>query len=78
MSNPAVINLAETETDIGFFRIEDNIGESIHLHLGDFRYDLTIKEFLSLSDDLKNVIDGFIHQIIQWSFCPDGGERCLI
>lgn len=61
MSNPAVINLAETETDIGLFRIEDNIGESIHLHLGEFRYDLTIKEFLSLSDDLGNVIDGFIN-----------------
>lgn len=48
MSNPGVILLAAHTKSSGCFekiRIEDNIGESIHIHLDDFRIDLTIKEF---------------------------------
>lgn len=61
MSNPAVINLIETKTSLGIFRIEDNIGEAIHLHLGDIRYDLTIEEFCRLSKDISEALTNFLN-----------------
>ena len=60
MSNPAVITLAEMKSAIAGFnrlQIEDNIGEAIHLHLGPFRLDLTIKEFLALADNMRSSLD---------------------
>lgn len=53
MSNPAVICLAEvsgTKANQKSIRIEDNLGESIHIHIDDHRLDLTIEEFAILSD----------------------------
>jgi hypothetical protein len=56
MSNPAVITLVtEHITRLGTLKIEDNIGESIHIHLGDFRFDLTLSEFGVLVADIEGL-----------------------
>ena len=68
MSNPAVITLADASGKKGKFKrfvIEDNIGESMHLHIDNMRVDFTIKEFLEFSqmirDSLKDLdfLDGY-------------------
>lgn len=56
MSNPSVFELARTEIEGSQIIIEDNIGEAIHLHIGAFRIDLTIKEFKELSEKLEKVL----------------------
>jgi hypothetical protein len=56
MSNPAVITLVNTSDKKGKFKrfvIEDNIGESIHLHIENMRVDFTIKEFLEFSQMIR-------------------------
>ncbi|WP_456379215.1 hypothetical protein [Lutibacter sp.] len=62
MSNPAVIILVDTKTtSSGRFKVEDNIGEAIHIHYDNFRIDLTINEFLNftnvIEESLNNLID---------------------
>lgn len=68
MSNPAVIVLANKHTHDGVFKrfvIEDNIGESIHIHIDNMRMDFTVDEFLAFSSTIRdsleslNVIPGF-------------------
>jgi len=52
MSNPAVITLADSSSRKGKFKrfvVEDNIGESVHLHIDNMRVDFTINEFLEFS-----------------------------
>lgn len=52
MSNPAVITLSNASSRKGKFKrfvIEDNIGESVHLHIDSMRFDFTINEFLEFS-----------------------------
>ena len=61
MSNPAVITLAQVQTKCGEFSVEDNLGESIHLHLGDFRWDITINDLDSLSKELAVSLEMFIN-----------------
>jgi hypothetical protein len=79
MSNPAVIMLTNTTTNSGGrFKVEDNIGESMHIHYDNFRIDLTIKEFLEFSEvieeslanllnnnsfNIKNFDPSFLHDI---------------
>ncbi|MCD7956945.1 MAG: hypothetical protein LUG93_14600 [Lachnospiraceae bacterium] len=63
MSNPAVVTLASIETELGNFRVEDNLGEAIHLHLNDFRYDLSIKEFMTLAMNVNNVMLDYTSEI---------------
>lgn len=63
MSNPAVITLAEIETSVGIFRVEDNIGEAIHLHFGEFRYDLTVAEFLRLVLEIEEMMKEYTSHI---------------
>ena len=47
MSNPAV-KLLSSETIKGKrFQVEDNLGEAIHIHIGDLRICMTVKEYLS-------------------------------
>ena len=56
MSNPAVITLANASSRKGKFKrfvIEDNIGESMHLHIDNMRVDFTIKEFLEFSQMIR-------------------------
>jgi len=56
MSNPAVITLASLNgrnNTFKRFQIEDNIGESIHLHVDNMRIDLSVNEFLDFSDKVR-------------------------
>ena len=56
MSNPAVITLDNASNKNGKFKrfvIEDNIGESMHLHIDNMRVDFTIKEFLEFSKMIR-------------------------
>ena len=61
MSNPGVITLdSEKSKKDNFkrFEVEDNIGESIHLHIDNMRIDFTINEFLDFSKLIKESIAG--------------------
>jgi hypothetical protein len=60
MSNPGVIildNESSNKGKINRFVVEDNIGESIHLHIDDMRVDFTIDEFLTFSDAIRESLD---------------------
>lgn len=57
MSNPAVFELAQSVIDNQKICIEDNIGESIHLHIGLVRIDMTVNEFRTFSNTLKKVLN---------------------
>ena len=60
MSNPAVTQLCHTKiADLPFW-MDDNIGESIHIHLGDIRVDLTNEEFAHLCDDICFAINKMV------------------
>lgn len=59
MSNPGVQILAESKK--GHFRIEDNIGEAIHIHYKNFRVDLTIQEFNEISNALIDVVNELLN-----------------
>lgn len=57
MSNPGVLTLTQKNISANKkFRVEDNLGESIHFHYNDIRIDLTIKELLYMSDLCDEVI----------------------
>lgn len=57
MSNPGVLTLTSKSISADkVFRVEDNLGESLHFHYNDIRIDLTIKELLYLSDICDDVI----------------------
>ena len=64
MSNLGVITLGSLKKNIfnkirAFkeLKIEDNIGESIHIHIDNFRIDLTIKQFsANLEEAAKQLI----------------------
>lgn len=57
MSNPAVFELAQSIIANQKICIEDNIGESIHLHIGLVRIDMTVKEFQNLASTLQKVLN---------------------
>lgn len=50
MSNPAVFLLSSTQIHGQIVRFEDNLGESIHIHAGLLRINLTINEFTGFVD----------------------------
>ena len=51
MSNPGVLTLTQKLISGNkAFRVEDNLGESIHFHYNDIRIDLTIRELLDIAD----------------------------
>ena len=59
MSNPGVIVLDEADckgTKFNRFQIEDNIGEAIHIHIDNIRFDLTIDEFIEFSASIKDIL----------------------
>lgn len=61
MSNPSVITLASLTMRNGdSFRVEDNLGECIHIHYGNLRLDLTISEFNLLCDDLALLLKEYV------------------
>lgn len=57
MSNPAVYVLGETVINNMRIRIEDNLGESIHIHIGDFRIAVSIEEFYSIVEQFQKAAD---------------------
>lgn len=56
MSNPGVIKLGELYISNYRIWLDDNIGESIHIHINELRIDLTIKEFELLCDELRTIL----------------------
>lgn len=61
MSNPGVIYLTNTVLSSGKnFRVEDNIGEAIHIHYDEIRIDLEVFEFLNLAEVFKKTFNEFI------------------
>lgn len=60
MSNPGVILLSKTRTECGDFLIEDNLGEAVHLHLGNIRVDMTISDLNQLAEQCVDILDNFI------------------
>lgn len=70
MSNPGVIILKKTRKNLisrifnrhsyRTFQIEDNIGESIHIHYDDIRIELSIKDFLYFSNIIKKSLNKLI------------------
>lgn len=61
MSNPAVIILAEGQlSDKTHIRIEDNLGESIHVHLNKETFYLTIEEFEDLVGAVQNSVKALL------------------
>ncbi len=75
MSNPGVITLSKLRKvgpNIKRFDIEDNIGEAIHIHWNEFRLDMTVKEFLRLSDELMRCEKSLtrIHRYTRDNFDP--------
>lgn len=60
MSNPAVIKLYEQKQFGSIPRrivIEDNIGESIHIHIDNLRIDMSIEEFLMFSETIRSAMN---------------------
>ena len=70
MSNPGVIILTKTRKNLisrifnrhsyRTFQIEDNIGESVHIHYNDIRIELSIKDFLYFASIIKKSLNNFI------------------
>lgn len=63
MSNPAVSELGRTylnnrKTEVW---LDDNIGESVHLHIEDIRIDFTVKGFSAFSEEINDVINELIN-----------------
>lgn len=60
MSNPGVKCLASYKDRNHYMSIEDNIGESIHIHYDDIRIDLTIRDFFKLVDKLNDILNKLV------------------
>jgi hypothetical protein len=60
MSNPGVIVLAKATRPASFrrFVVEDNIGESIHLHVDNLRIDFSVDQFLSFARIIEESLAG--------------------
>ena len=64
-TNPGVIILAKEQLRGTFMHhrldIEDNIGEEMHIHYKNFRFDFTVRDFLefarAMDESLKNLVD---------------------
>ena len=63
MINPGVIQLATLKHTNYRFDIEDNIGESIHIHYMDMRFDFTIKEFIEFANDVEKIVNLLLSDI---------------
>ena len=60
MSNPAVVKLDRDHVNKSMVWLDDNFGESIHIHIDDIRVDLTVEEFKSLNDDLGIILNDLL------------------
>ena len=61
MSNPAVTKLTRASIGPSKFWMDDNIGESVHIHLDDLRLDLTCDELSALAKDLNETINHLVN-----------------
>ena len=57
MSNPAVIELVKTIIGNNDLSVEDNFGESIHLHLGYLRMDFTLQEYKKFCSLIRKTLE---------------------
>ena len=57
MSNPAVVKLCKGRVGKSDVWLDDNYGESIHIHIDDHRVDLTVEEFKKMYNDLCIVLN---------------------
>ena len=60
MSNPAVIKLIRREINGHKVWLDDNIGESVHIHIDNFRIDLSIDEFHRLCSDIRSTVNELV------------------
>ena len=60
MSNAAVIKLQRKTIAGNSVWLDDNFGESIHLHINDFRVDLTCEGFEQMVRDAGLILDDLI------------------
>jgi hypothetical protein len=61
MSNPAVIILVDVRTKSGgSFRVEDNIGEAIHIHYDNMRIDFSVAEFLRFCEAVEESLNEIV------------------
>lgn len=60
MSNPAVIKLAMGKVGKSKVWLDDNYGESIHLHIDDYRVDLSVQEFATLYEDMCDILNNLV------------------
>lgn len=63
MSNPGVRIIIDKTIAGKSFRIEDNIGEAIHIHWGEIRIDLTITEFYKLAEEMLSLADKMLNPL---------------
>ncbi len=56
MSNPGVIKLARDQIGRHQVWFDDNIGESIHFHIDEWRIDFSIREFLSFCEEVEDMV----------------------
>lgn len=63
MSNPGVIYLNSKRLSSGIeLRLEDNIGESIHIHYGkEVRLDLTVNEFMTIQKKASECLEDLLY-----------------
>jgi|GEM_PF-1604707 len=60
MTNPGVIPLVSKQIKQQPFIIEDNIGESIHIHFGNYRVEMTINEFYEFEEQMVCVLNEMV------------------
>ena len=73
MSNPAVYLLADTKIRGSVIRIEDNLGEAIHIHIGDIRLSITISDFEAIYQCAKEVAK-YLFELkgLDWKYIDEG------
>ena len=57
MSNAAVITLQKKKIGLHRVWLDDNFGEAIHVHVDDFRADLSNQEFAQMYSDLCDALN---------------------
>lgn len=60
MSNPAVIKLQDKKINGQSISLEDNFGEAIHVHIDNFRFDLTVEEFRQMYSDICDAVNSYV------------------
>lgn len=61
MSNPAVIKLQSGHIGRSKVWLDDNFGEAIHIHIDDYRVDLTVEEFRQLYIDTCTTVTSLVN-----------------